>query len=152
MGKINLSRVILGGLLAGVVINIIEGVVNGGFLATDWADAMTALHQHSVSTKQIIAFNVWGFAIGILTVWLYAAMRPRYGAGPKTAICAGLFMWAVGYALANFAPVILHVFPVSLVAKSLSAELVEMVIAALAGAWLYKEAETTSANAMAARA
>ena len=140
MGKINLSRVILGGLLAGVVINIVEGVVNGGLLATDWADTMSTLHQHSVSTRQIIAFNVWGFAIGILTVWLYAAMRPRYGAGLRTAALAGVFMWTLGFALANFAPVILHLFPLSLVATSLAVELPEMILAAIAGAWIYKEA------------
>ena len=29
-------------------------------------------------------FTVWGFLVGIFAVWLYAAIRPRYGAGAKT--------------------------------------------------------------------
>jgi hypothetical protein len=43
MGKINLGRVILGGIVAGIVIDIFEGVLNGVVLEKQWADAMTAL-------------------------------------------------------------------------------------------------------------
>ena len=43
MGKINLGRVILGGLVAGVIINLVEGVVNAGFLQQQWAEAAKAI-------------------------------------------------------------------------------------------------------------
>ena len=39
MGKINMSRVLLGGLVAGVVINAIEGLVNGVLFEADWVAA-----------------------------------------------------------------------------------------------------------------
>ena len=152
MGKINLGRVILGGLAAGVVINLIEGVLNGAVLASQWDAALKTLGQHEISTKQIVAFNVWGFAIGILTVWLYAAIRTRMGAGAKTAMCAGLFVWATAYAAGVFAPLITHVYPVNLVATSLAVEIPEMLIAAVVGAWLYKENSTETARASAAGA
>src|SRR5207249_3963498 len=42
-------------------------------------------------------FLAWGFLVGIFAVWLYAAIRPRYGAGPKTALCAGAAVWGLGY-------------------------------------------------------
>ncbi|HSE60477.1 MAG TPA: hypothetical protein VLA99_17380 [Nitrospiraceae bacterium] len=29
-------------------------------------------------------------------LWLYAAIRPRFGAGPKTALYAGLGVWVLG--------------------------------------------------------
>jgi hypothetical protein len=35
------------------------------------------------------SFNATGFLIGIFAIWLYAAIRPRHGPGPKTAVCAG---------------------------------------------------------------
>jgi len=152
MGKINLGRVILGGLLAGVVINIFEGVLNGAILASQWDAVMKTLGQHAMSTKQVVAFNLWGFAIGILTVWLYAAMRTRMGAGAKTAMCAGLFVWATAYAAGAFAPVITHVYPLNLVATALAVEIPEMLIAAVAGAWLYKEDAADTARASAAGA
>ena len=34
-------------------------------------------------------------ALGIAAVWLYAAIRPRYGAGPRTAVIAGLAVWVM---------------------------------------------------------
>ena len=35
------------------------------------------------------SFVIWGLFVGIFPVWLYAAIRPRYGAGLKTALGAG---------------------------------------------------------------
>src|SRR5437868_7312051 len=109
MGKINLGRVVLGGIVAGIVINLIEWVTNGVILQSQWADVMTGLGKSGViSIKQILAFNAWGFAVGILTVWAYAAMRPRLGAGPRTGAIAGLLIWATAYVLGGAAPVFLH--------------------------------------------
>jgi hypothetical protein len=36
-------------------------------------------------------------ALGILSVWLYAAIRPRYGAGPTTSVIAGFAVWLVTF-------------------------------------------------------
>ena len=33
------------------------------------------------------------FLFGILIVWTYAAMRPRFGPGPKTALIAGITLY-----------------------------------------------------------
>jgi hypothetical protein len=43
MGRINWTRVILGGLVAGVIINIFELVLNGVALAKDMEAAIRAL-------------------------------------------------------------------------------------------------------------
>ena len=140
MGRKNLGRVILGGLVAGVVINLFEGVLNGIVLEKQWMDVLTGLGKSATfSSKQIAAFNVWGFALGILTVWIYAAMRPRFGAGPRTAVCAGLVVWALAYAMGEAGPVFLHVFPVGMTLTIVAVEGVEMIVAGLAGAVLYKE-------------
>ena len=153
MGKINLGRVILGGLVAGIVIDLFEGVLNGVILDKQWADAMTALGKSStLSMKQLIAFNVWGLAVGILMIWLYAAMRPRLGAGAKTAILAGLMMWATAYALGGAASIFLHLIPLGLMATGLAVGLVETIIAGVVGASLYKEGSAEGLKSSAARA
>jgi hypothetical protein len=153
MGKINLGRVILGGLVAGIVIDLFEGVLNGVILDKQWADAMTALGKSStLSIKQLIAFNVWGLAVGILMIWLYAAMRPRLGAGAKTAILAGLMMWATAYALGSAASIFLHLVPLGLMAIGLAVGLVETIIAGVVGASLYREGSTEGLKSSAARA
>jgi hypothetical protein len=140
MSNINLGRVILGGIVAGIVIDVFEGLLNGVVLANQWATVMTGLGKSStMSIKQILAFNVWGLVAGILMVWIYASMRPRLGAGPKTAICAGLVIWATAYMLGGAAPVFLHLFPVGLMATGLAVGLVETMVAGVAGAYFYKE-------------
>jgi uncharacterized membrane protein YcfT len=153
MGRINLGRVILGGLVAGIVIDLFEGVLNGVILNQQWADAMAALGRSgTLSMKQLIAFNVWGLAAGILMIGLYAAMRPRLGAGAKTAICAGLMIWATAYALGSAASIFLHLFPLGLMATGLAVGLVETIIAGMAGAYLYKEGSAEGLKSSAARA
>ena len=89
--RINGLRVIAGGLLAGVVINICEFIVNGVILKNRWAAAMRALGKPAgYGATEMTAFILWGFLVGIFAIWLYAAIRPRYGPGPKTAAVAGV--------------------------------------------------------------
>jgi len=141
MGKINVGRVLLGGIVAGIVIDIWEGVMRGVILQARGAAVMASLGRNGgVSTKQLIAFNVYGLVIGIAAIWLYAAIRPRLGAGPKTAVLAGLFVWATIFALGAMPPVFSHLFPVDLAFITACGELVMMVIAGLIGGALYKEA------------
>ena len=144
MRSINWARVILGALLAGIVINVVEFILNGVVLAKDWSAAFTALGIPPVAGSQIAVFFVWGFIlwgflIGIFAVWLYAAIRPRYGAGPKTALCAGSFVWVLGYLLTSVTPFLLNLYPRRILAADLSVGLVEVLLATLAGAWLYRE-------------
>ena len=138
MGKINWTRVILGGLVAGVVINVSEFLLNGVILAKDMEAAMSALGRQ-VSGSALAMFTVWGFLVGIFAIWLYAAIRPRYSSGPKTAACAGAAVWGLGYLLAAVTPLALHLFPRRLMAVGLAVGLVEVIAGTLAGAWLYRE-------------
>ena len=138
MGKINWTRVILGGLVAGAVINIFEYVLNGVIIAKEMEAAMSALGRQ-VGRGALAMFTVWGFLVGIFAVWLYAAIRPRYGAGPKTALCAGAAVWGLGYLLASVTPIALHLFPRRLMAIGLAVGIVEVLAGTLAGAWLYRE-------------
>jgi hypothetical protein len=139
MGKINAGRVILGGLLAGLVINIGEFLLNGVILRNDWDAAMRSLGRQPIGTQAIAVFIALGFVVGIVTVWVYAAIRPRLGAGPKTAICAGLTVWALSSLYSAVGQLPLGIVPTRLILIVAVWELVQTPIAAVAGAWLYKE-------------
>jgi hypothetical protein len=81
---------------AGIVINLVEYIKNGVVLRDAWGSAMQELGKPAqISGSAILIFNVWGFLLGIAAVWLYAAIRRRYGAGPNTAIRAGLVTWGI---------------------------------------------------------
>jgi hypothetical protein len=152
MERINLGRVVLGGLVAGIVVNILGFLVDGVILAPRWAAAMKALGRPDFTTNQNIAFSVIGLAFGVFAVWLYAAIRPRYGAGPRTALCAGLAVWVAGTLLPNAALMgITGLFPSDLITISTLAGVVEWSAAILAGAALYQE-HAGSARTMSARA
>ena len=94
MGKINLKGVIIGGLVAGVVLNVFDYVLFGVVLRNDMAAAMQAMNQPPMSDSVIPWYVFLDFLFGIFIVCLYAAIRPRYGAGPMTAARAGLMAWA----------------------------------------------------------
>jgi MFS family permease len=138
MGKINGARVILGGLAAGVIINIFEYLLNGVILAKDMEAAVSALNRQ-MGGAQLAMFTCWAFLMGIFAVWLYAAIRPRYGAGPKTAVMAGFAVWCLGYLLAAATPIALKLFPVNVIAIGLVVGLIEVVVGTLVGAKIYHE-------------
>ena len=68
MGKDNIGRVLLGGIVAGIVGNILGYLVDGLMLAPQWAAAMKTLGRPEVSVNQIVAFNLGRPAYGILAV------------------------------------------------------------------------------------
>jgi len=78
-------------------------------------------------------FIVWGFLVGIFAILLHAAIRPRYGAGPKTALCAGAAVWGLGYLVAAVTRIALHLFPRHLMGIGLVVGLLEVLVGALAG-------------------
>ena len=139
MKGINLGRVILGGLLAGVINNVSEYVLNEKVLRTEMEAGMKALGKSlPTSTQSLCVWLIYGFVVGIASVWLYAAVRPRFGAGPGTAARVGIFMWvmlSLLFTVAMWNMGLFEIMPLLLVW-----ELVQLVIATVAGASLYKEA------------
>ena len=140
MGKINWGRVILGGIVAGIVINLSEWVLNEFVMKDKWQAAMTALGKTQAMTiNHIIVWNIWGFLAGIGAVWLYAAIRPRFGPGAGTAVKAGVAVWFFAHLLGAIVMMNLGLFPRDLMMIPLVWTLVETILAAVAGAWVYKE-------------
>lgn len=144
MNKINMRRAILGGLLAGLIMNVSEFLLHAVVLAADGKKLMDDWNQRGFNIQPDPMMLVWlvliTFALGFLAVWTYAAIRPRFGPGPKTAICAGLAVWAMSFLYAGvyvYAGIV--ILPAKLTWLPVVWGLVEVPLATLAGAWLYKE-------------
>lgn len=139
MGKVNLPRVILGGVLAGIIINLGEFLLNAVVLKVKNEEAMKSLGKTMPEGGSTMAVWVlWGFAAGIVAVWLYAAIRPRYGAGFGTAVRAGLAVWFLAWFLSMLVVTNMGLLPFSAVALVWS--FVEALLATVAGAFVYREA------------
>lgn len=140
MGKINWGKVVLGGLLAGVVLNAYDWLLNGVVLMADWNAAFQALGKGQMGGSAIVWFVVCDFLLGLWILWLYAAIRPRFGAGPKTAIWAGLGTWALIGLINTLSMQPMGLLPASLLHWNLIGALIMHPVAAVAGAAVYQEA------------
>jgi hypothetical protein len=138
MGKINISRVLLGGLLAGLVLNIFEYVTNGVVFASQWDEYMKALNRQ-MRPGAIPFFVISSFVMGIGVVWLYAVARPRLGPGPKTAALTGVAYWFFAYAIPAANHVATNLIPGRLSLIGTFVLLVGVLVASVCGAWVYKE-------------
>jgi uncharacterized membrane protein len=92
MEKINWGRVVLGGFLAGVVL-IVLATVSTAFLV---GQSQVRAETHGAAA---LFFAFVFIFLGMLMTALYAAFRPRFGAGPRTAALAGFALWLTGICL-----------------------------------------------------
>jgi hypothetical protein len=114
--------------------------VDGVWLAPAWANQMKKLGHPALSSTQWIWFSLLGLIGGIVLIWIYAAIRPRFGPGVKTAICAGLAVWVVGVLIPNLSFMwVSGLFGRRLTLHTTAGALVEILAGAIAGAAIYKE-------------
>ena len=139
MAGIRTGRVVVAGLVAGLIINIGESILNVPLAGEALAEALQARNLPPVGGGSIAYFVGMCFLLGILMVWLYAAVRPRLGPGPKTAVIIGVLAWFMTLVWSGGAQVAMGIMPLSLTLFGLAWGLVEFLIASLVGAKLYRE-------------
>lgn len=97
---INTSKVLIGGIAAGVVLNIIDVVGNMFIFAARMkaeSDAFKpGLADQMNRPSVMVSYIVMDLILGIALVWTYAAIRPRFGPGMKTAAYASILFWILG--------------------------------------------------------
>jgi hypothetical protein len=141
MGKINVVRVILGGIVAGIAANLLDFWIDGVLLAKMWNGQLAAWGRPPFSGSQIGWFMGFGILVGLVAVWIYAAIRPRFGAGVKTAIYAGIATWILSALIPNFALMwVTRFFSGHLTVYTTIGAFFEIVIGTICGAKVYREA------------
>ena len=139
MKGINMGRVIVGGIAAGVVFDIFETVANLFLFAEQGQEMMERFDMAEPSGAQIGVFMVLGLVFGILTAWTYAAIRPRMGEGATTGMCAGLMLWAVLVLVVNIPWMIMGLVPVGFGITATAFQAVEFSVVGYVAGMLYKE-------------
>ena len=139
---INTQKVLLGGVVAGVVLNVIDFVASKYVLGArmiaemnafkpGFADAMTQ------GNGLYIGMGL-GFVLGIALVWTYAAIRPRFGPGARTSAYAAILLWVV-LDIAYYQFMLLGMESSGLWWTYAFIGLVNLLISGAVGAWLYSE-------------
>jgi len=108
------------------------------FIAKDFVAAVPGRRLSAPSGGLVAFLFIVSLVMGIWAMWLYAAVRPRYGAGPKTAVITGFSWWVISSCIdatwASFG----FVVPKA-VLPAMAASLPALIIAAVVGARLYRE-------------
>ena len=141
MGKINVGKVIVGGLLAGVVMNAFDFLTYGVIFKNEMQGLTDRLHLDAgamESASVMATFIVCDLLIGLLLVWWYAAIRTRFGPGPKTAIFAALGVFLT-IEIATYGMVAMGIYSQMFFFKASAIYLVTVNVASVVGAWAYKE-------------
>jgi hypothetical protein len=139
MSRINIIGVLKGGAAAGLVMNISEVILNVPIAGAQMDQEFAARNLPPVAGNQIAVFIAITFLLGIATVWLYAAIRPRFGAGPKTAMYAGLIVWALSYLNMAITMGVLGINSMGVVVLGIVWTALEMMVASAVGGYLYTE-------------
>jgi len=139
MGGMNVARWAAGGLAAGFVILLVEGLASFVY----GADMQAALEAHDLAMSYdagTVALGVVACMLaGLALVFFYAAARPRFGPGPRTAVTVAVAFWAGGYVMALIGSQMLGLFTGAVLIQWGAVGLIELVLAALVGGWVYRE-------------
>jgi hypothetical protein len=140
----NVQRIVIGGLVAGIICFLGDGVVHGVLLTARWQEIAATLHLPATGASQAW-FGIYDLVKGLGAVLIYAMIRPRFGPGPRTALIAGLVTWALclPVPLAGLLPI--HFFGRKFALLWSIYGAFPVVLGAIGGAALYKEQEPAPA-------
>src|ERR1044072_9045232 len=142
MARINWGRLILGGLIAAIILFFTDGFIHERLVKTDWQAVYAGLRaaEPEPHGASMAYFALYELGRGLIALLFYATMSAPFGAGPKTAVLAGIACW-IAFSFAGPAQFIpLGFFSNALWLKVGALHLVTTIIATIAGAALYKDA------------
>ena len=144
--NINRRKLLVAGLAAGIVLNIIDFLSNGVILSARMQADANAFkpglgdEMAAMGGAQIAVYVFFDFIVGFLLAWTYAAIRPRFGPGPRTALYVGLLFFVFGLIL-TFGYKELGVMSSGLWWMYTGIWIVNLLIASAVAGWVYSEDE-----------
>jgi len=139
LSGINFLRVLIGGIVAAIVLNAGDYLINGVLLVDDGTQLVQRLGLDPARAEaSMTTWIVVDVVYGILLVFAYAAMRPRFGPGPRTAVISALTLYlAITVILVGFMS--MGIFVQDAFMRSAALQLVVTLAASISGAVVYKE-------------
>ena len=141
MNRIKVNRLLLAGVVTLLSFIAVEFVVESLICGQLFGRAMQEWHQTLNLSAWGIENRLLNLTIALvnctLLTWLYAALRPMFGVGSRTALAASGFalFFVAAFAINS---VNLGIYPLRIALIELGYQLVELPIAMLAGARVYE--------------
>ena len=142
MNQVNRGRVIIGGIVGGVVIFLIMGFANHVCMGNMWMQWMAVMGQAMQNGPRLHSLYFWfaqSILLGVTGGAIYAGIRPRYGAGGATALGAGFLLWCAAYLAEMLNGLALHFLPHTILAGEAISGLVAALVGTYIAAAIYKE-------------
>lgn len=145
MGNVNFARLILATIVAGVIYFICDGTIHGALLGQYHMAAVRAVTPNpTADNSAYIYFALFDLGKGLVAMLIYVSARVPCGAGPRTAVIAGLIAWLATEVLPSIEWMPFPFYDKTFFVKVIALELLPMVIGAVIGAWLYKSKQQTA--------
>ena len=138
---INVGRVVGGGIIAGIVMNALDAVWGMFVMKADYEAMAVKFGQDPGVMQTFSGMMPWilaDFIFGLLVVWTYAGLRPRFGPGIQTALVAA-FVPMIAITTIMYGMMSMGAMPAALWAKSSMLGLITFAAGGIAGGWFYKE-------------
>lgn len=142
-GKIDTARVILSGIFALFVFMTVEGIVEGGYynmFDPHGLEMWQALALRLGSVGKILNLSM-AVVLFVISMWMYAAFIPRFGAGAKNVLITCLIFLGLAYLrvlnLMNMG--FISSMSTGMLVSDVIFNLIEVPVSIFAGAWLYRE-------------
>jgi hypothetical protein len=137
-------RVLLCGLIAGVIWSLLTSV-SLHFVGSDLLAAVGTSAPHARADGAV--FFATDLLMGVWVVWVYSAIAPRYGPGPRTAVLAGISWWLLK-TLQSVKWVALGFVPVEVTVGPGIATLATAIVASTIGAQMYEKVHSAQQPAV----
>lgn len=128
------TPVFVSGIVAGVIINIIEWAAHRVWLDAQWNAAFAALGRIPSFWSTFVVAN---FLVGLVGIWSYRWLAGFYGTGRPTAVKTALGMWIIFWIvpIAGLQP--FDLFPNHLLALVIGVGLLDVAVGILPAIALY---------------
>lgn len=147
---INVKRVFAGGALAGLIIYVIDGIVNGAILNAQFQSWASEMGEHIHPPTFQVALGLWlvmSWLLGTAGMWVVAGLVARGHTRMSAAWRAGILVCVIAKAAVALDFIALGLLPPSLVAGQLIAGLVGIVVGICGGAVIYREGPSAETRA-----
>src|SRR5262245_51298787 len=95
MSRVNWGRFAIGGLIASAIAFVTDGILHEHLIHHHWEALVEQLQMtpREHAPTALAWFALFELGRGFVSMFLYVTMRARFGAGPRTAVWAGVIGW-----------------------------------------------------------
>ena len=149
MGRMNWSRILFGGLVAGMIINGFDFLARLSLLKGAWEKVNGYGNPKELVGQPFAPQALCSVLIGVVAVWIYAAILPRFGRGMKTVLLATIATWLPGYCAALLPWLARNVLPPTLVLGIIAVGFLGVWLGLIASGWLYRDVRQSEPGSIA---